>query len=569
MKKIIAMLLALVMVFALVACGKKDTTNNDQPATNNDNNAVQDIVDANQGNVSEDNTEVKDAAVVLDKVTQLDTAPTNLDPTAMNNSGMLFLWHVYEMPYHLTEFGGELTPVLADSTKGNYKPGMDHEAGSNEYILYICEGIIDHAGNELKASDVVFSYDTMKNSGNARGWNKYESAEVVDDYTVKLIFSEELALAGELSTYFARIFFFTEAAYNASASGFVSDACGTGPYKMESFTSGSTMTLVKNEDYWCAPENMTNQIQQANVETIEYVYAQETTSQIVALSTGEADFTQNLSLADIADFQDGGKYADDYNVHVYWDNLTSVLLPNCHPDAITGDINMRLAIFYAINVDGVAAGQSADVPGSYRACYGLGNPNFPDFSDSWETWENYQTVTDQAKVDEYLKAAGYNGETIEILAMAGDTETIAVIINGMLEAAGIKSHITLVDRSTQSAIKGDPTAWGISVESWASNDYIVNVWDKLFKSTDENGFIKEGLQYIKDDTFLEMCLNVKSEEGHTQENVDAVQSYMIENAYAMGLTQKCGVLVYPSYVDSLYMTDKNQIVVGATTYTAE
>lgn len=565
MKKIIAMLLALAMMLALVACGGKDNGNGEQPDASDN---VQNIVDSNQGNVAQDNTEIKEA-VVIDKVTQLDTAPTNLDPTAMNNSGMLFLWHVYEMPYQMSGFGGELVPVLADATKGSFKAGMDHEAGSPDYTLYIREGIIDHAGNELKASDVKFSYDTMVGSGNARGWAQFESCEVVDDYTVKLTFKRELNLAGELTTFFARIFFFTEAAYQASESGFVSDACGTGPYKLESFASGSNMTLVKNDDYWCAPEDMTNQIQQANVQTIEFVYAQETTSQIVALSTGDADFTQNLSLADVSDFQDGGKYADDYNVHVYWDNLTNCLLPNCHEDSLMGDVNMRLAVFYAIDVDALATMQSADVPGSFRACYGMGNPNFPDFSDSWSSWENYQTVTDQAKVDEYLKAAGYNGETLEIIAMAGDTETIATIVVGMLEAAGIKSHITLVDRSTQNVIKGTTDEWDISVESWASNDYIVNVWDKLYKSVNDEGYISESGQYIKDDHLLELCLNAKTEEGHTQENVDAAQQYMIENAYCMGLTQKCGVLVYPSNVDALYLTDKNQVVVGATTYTAD
>ena len=565
MKKIIALLLALAMVFALVACGNKPAAD-DQPANTGN---VDNIVDDNKGNVQEDNTEVQDVAVVLDKVVQLDTAPTNLDPTAMNNSGMLFLWHVYEMPYQMSGFGGDLVPVLADSTKGSYKPGMDHEAGSNEYILYIREGIKDHAGNELKASDVVFSYNTMVNSGNARGWNKFDKAEVVNDYTVKLTFKSELALVGELSTYFARIFFFTEAAYNASESGFVSDACGTGPYKLDKFTSGSQMTLVKNADYWCAPEAMTNQIQQANVETIEFVYAQEATSQIVALGNGDADFSQNLSLANIGDFQDGGKYADDYNIHVFWDNLTNCLLPNCHPDALTGDINMRLAIFYAIDVDAVAAMQSGDVPGSFRACYGMGNPNFPDFSENWATWDNYQTKTDAAKVKEYLDKAGYKGETVEILAMAGDTETIATIVVGMLEAHNIKAHITLVDRSTQGVIKAKPTEWAISIESWASNDFIVNVWDKLYKSNNDEGYIAQSGQFIKDDEFLAMCLESKTMEGHTQENVDKVQAYMIEKAYCMGLTQKCGVLVYPEFVDSLYMTDKNQVVVGATTYTAD
>ncbi len=567
MKKFLSIALVFCMMFSLLAgCGKDNSNNNENNNSNENNNTVQDAVDANNKDNVGESTEIKDVAYVRDSITVFDSAPTNLDPTAMNSGGASWLWSVYEMPYQVDGFGGDLAPVLVDSTKGNYKPGMDHEEGSNEYILYLQEGIIDHAGNELKASDVAFSYDLLVNSGNARGMNQYESAEAISDYACKITFKRELNLVGELVTFFARIFFISEASYNASPSGLVADACGTGPYKLAEFTSGASMKLVKNEDYWCAPENMTNQIQQANAEVINYVYASEATSQVVALGNGDADASGNLSLANAGDFQEGGKYDDEYDIHVYWDNLTSCILPNCHEDALTGDINMRLAIFYAISVEGVAAGQAADVAGSYRACYGMGNPNFPDFSENWETWENYQTVTSQEKVDEYLKAANYQGETVEIITMSGDTETIAVIIVGMLEAAGIKAHITMVDRSTQNMVKGDPTAWSLSIESWASSDYIVNVWDKLWKTTDENGYIDNALQWIKDDEFLAMCLESKTLEGHTQEMVDKVQQYIIDNAYAMGLTQKCSILVYPTDVDVLYMTDKNSFIPGATTF---
>lgn len=563
MKRTLSIILALCLLVCLFAgCGGEKQ--NDPKPTQSGGSISKDAINQNDESIrgadaNNDNT--------IEKVTQLDSAPTNLDPTAMNNQGMNFLWEVYEMPYQLSGFGGDLVPVLADGSKGSFKPGLDHEDGSSEYILYIRKGITDHAGNEIKASDVVFSYDTIVNSGNARGMGTYEKCEVVDDYSVRLTFKRELYQVGELTTYFARVFFFSEKSYNDSPSGFVSDACGTGPYKLADYVIGSSMTLVKNEDYWCPADEITCQIQAANVETIEFVYAQETASQIVALKTGMAQFDNNLSLADAGDFQDGGEFDSQFNVYTYWDNLTTCLLPNCSDSSIMGDINMRLAIFYAVNAEGVVAGLAADVPGSYRACYGMGNPNFPDFSPNWETWENYQTVTDTEKAQEYLKAAGYNGQKLKILAMAGDMETAATVVLGMLDAAGISAEITLVDRSTQNAIKSDPAGWDISVESWASSDFVVNVWDKVWGNHAKDGTV--GTQYIADEEFYDMCFNAKLVEGHTQEAVDAVQQYIIEHAYAMGLAQRCAILVYPTNVTSLYMTDKNVPILGACSYAAE
>lgn len=569
MKKLLSMILALSLVLGLLAgCGGDKDTNQSNEGQSGQSQVAQNAINKNNEEVR---TADADNETTIEKLTQIDNAPSNLDPTAMNNSGMNFLWEIYEMPYQLTGFGGDLLPVLADDSKGNFQPGMDHEDGSNEYILYIRDDIVDHAGNKITASDVAFSYELLVNSGNARGWSQYESAEAIDDYAAKLTFKRELNLVGELTTFFARIFIVSEKAYNDSPSGLISDACGTGPYKMAEYVSGSKMVLEKNEDYWWPEGKAFNwQGQAANAETIEIVYANEAASMIIALGNHEADITANLTLANAVDFQDGGQYSDDYNIYTFWDNLTYCLLPNCHEDALTGDINMRLAIFYAASVEGMVAALAEDVPGSYRECYGMGNPNFPDFSDSWANWDNYQTKSDADLVQKYLDAAGYKGETVKIITMGGgQEETIATYLNGVLDAYGIKSEITLVDRTTQTITKADPTKWDISVESWASSDYIVNVWDKLWKSNNDQGYISESGQFIKDDAFLDMCLNVKTSDGHTQEAVDAVQQHIIDNAYAMGVAQKCSILVYPNNVKTLFLSDKNALVPGACSFTVE
>lgn len=68
---------------------------------------------------------------------------------------------------------------------------------------------------------------------------------------------------------------------------------------------------------------------------------------------------------------------------------------------------------------------------------------------------------------------------------------------------------------------------------------------------------------------MTMCLNVKTSDGHTQEAVDAVQQHIIDNAYAMGVAQKCSILVYPNNVKTLFLSDKNALVPGACSFTVE
>ena len=128
MKRTLSIILALCLLVCLFAgCGGEKQ--NDPKPTQSGSSISEDAINQNDESLRDaeannDNT--------IEKVTQLDSAPTNLDPTAMNNQGMNFLWEVYEMPYQLSGFGGDLVPVLADGSKGSFKPGLDHEDGSSE-----------------------------------------------------------------------------------------------------------------------------------------------------------------------------------------------------------------------------------------------------------------------------------------------------------------------------------------------------------------------------------------------------------------------------------------------------
>lgn len=567
MKKILSVILALAMMMTLfVGCASDSGNGNGGSGTDQSGaNAGDAVVDQNDASVTDKGN--IDNSVTTDEVVMIDSSPSSLDITNNGQQGNTWTWSVYEMLYQLDGFGGARMPVLADASRGDFEPGMDHEDGSNMYTIYIHDNIYDSAGNHFTAADVGFSVELIVKSGNARGMKTYDHYEVVDDTTINLFFTKELNAVGDLDTYMTSIFMVTEKAYNDSETGLVGDACGTGPYVIKEWVPGSYMTLSKRDDYWCAEEDIQWQIQNANAETVKYIYISDTSAKVIALQSGEADLCSALDVSTTSDFQEGGKYSDDYSVYTCWNNLTTLLLPNCSPDSICGDVNMRKAIFYAVDIDGVIAALSGDAPGSYRACYGVGNPNFPDFSENWATWDNYQTKTDNDLVKQYLDAAGYNGEELKIITLSGDMETIATVVLNMLNNVGINASITLCDTALQSTLLPDTTAWDLSVESWASSDMTVNVWNKLWTFTGADGLV--GNHHIDDTKLMEMCSEARTLTGHTQEAVDAVQQYIIENAYAMGISQSCSVTVYSNKVNTMYLTHKNSVIASACTFNAD
>ena len=228
------------------------------------------------------------------------------------NTGFEYLQEVYEDLFEQDD-SGDMYPVLADKSKGEFG-GYDHKAGSGDYTVYLYDYIKDSAGNPITASDVKFSFEYQLNNATTSGWKKFQSVEVVDDTTCIFHFSSELTQIGELKNIWARCPIVSEAAFNASQSQFASDMCGTGPYMLESYASGASVVLVKNPNYWQTDASLLTQRQQANADKITYDFIDEAAQQVIALETGSVDAVYNVSASNLADFQEGGSYADQFSI---------------------------------------------------------------------------------------------------------------------------------------------------------------------------------------------------------------------------------------------------------------
>ena len=164
--------------------------------------------------------------------------PDGFDPNANTN----FAPHqvksqIYETLVRLDE-NNEVQPCLAES--------WEYE-DDQTLIFKLRKGVKFHNGEELKASDVIFSYKRAfedKTAGYVNLTNMdIDKCEAVDDYTVKLVtkgpYSMQLNLLEN-----PLVSIFSQKAYE-DASGDFTEPVGTGPYELDTWNQTDFVKVKK------------------------------------------------------------------------------------------------------------------------------------------------------------------------------------------------------------------------------------------------------------------------------------------------------------------------------------
>lgn len=553
MKKLFVMLLALIMCLNLAACGSANTEKNSAEAATTQN---ANVIKEGEGAANSNDLAAVDSGYVMDTINIAQASLTSLDP--MEGSVFHGMDEVYEFLYGFDGVGGELYAILADDTRGAFG-GYDHEPDSSDYTVYIHDNIYDHNGNHITASDVAFSY-TYRFENYSNSWPAFESVEAVDDTTVLFHFNRELTGVSDFAAYFYRVYVVSEQSFHDSPSSLITDMCGTGPYKFVSFTPDSELKLVKNENYWQTDETNLHQWQRANVENIVYKVIAESSQQVVALQTGQVDIVDGVDGAYIGDLTTNY----NYKAYNYSSNMLMFMLPNCNPDNICSDINMRLAIFYAIDTDGCEAAYQ----GQTSALDVLAIDSFSDYDPAWETIDSYCTNTNVELSKQYQEAAGYNGEPITLMCMNMDMFSLAAqVIQNQLVEAGINAQLASYDGATFHSVMADPSEWDILVNCANAYDYNISFWDAVFNTAQTtNGLTKN---FIDDPEWADMLDKLILEEYHTTENMTEWWQHALDNAYFMPIMQWTSNAVYSSKIEAFGMNYGNVITPGACVYAAE
>jgi len=540
-KKAVALLIAAAMVLGTAACSNGDGTSETTQA-------------ASSG------TEVGSAAETTASVSSDQKRQVNIeisgDPQSLapyvalsTPRNRTIIYNIYEPLFFRLEFGGELTSCLAKSYEL-----MD----GNVYRITLYDSIKDSAGNPITSSDVVFSYDKCREIGvNPSQVSYIDKIEIVDDYTFDMyINSTEVGAFAECVLWTPII---AEAAWNASPDEMISTPVATGPYVLDEWIAGSSLTLVKNENYWQTVEEGG---ERQAVDKIHYSEIAESAQVTIALETGEVDFAYDLQSSDMFRF-DGSGNVQGYALYTVLDNLIQTVFFNCSEGNPCSDPVVRQAISYAIDADAILNNL---FNGEGETAVAFSNSRYSDFVDSWQSEEYYLYNPDLAK--EMLASVGYaDGLQLRIMTnSSANHKRIAEIIQAQLGEIGVGVEILNYENALFNTYVLDETQFDMYVAQKAAGGLTVSIWNMSLDADTYGGTTRNFL----DDAQLQKLLDTAMESAtSTPENVDACWQRIKELNPVYALCTGMKKYVHAATITEPLVSGESVFYPGMSTYSAD
>lgn len=544
-KTSLALLLAVIMLAALLAgCSGGGASNNassPSPAENTGNQVIDE-----QGEVDDTRPTTANSDERYDTITlAISSDPQDLNPWNISAGGKKYTClYFYES--------------LFDYDQSNYYPVLAKgytEVDDLHWDVEIYDYIKDSAGNPITADDVVFSYNVIRESGYLNHADMLESVEKVDDYTVRFTWNKKIDGVCELEWVFGMVKIFSQSAYENG--NFATAPITTGPYVVQSFVAGSGMTLVRNENYW-QEDDLIARGHHAYVDTIEVKLISEYAQQVIGLQNGTIDFSYSIPAENLEDFQEGGKYGDDYNVYLAPLNGYFYIEGNMSEKSIWSDKNFRLAVFYGLNNDAIATATSLP------AATTLGTPLWNEFYDAWSQNETYINTYDPELAKQYLEQSGYDGSQLTLIC-ANDEQfkNACIMVQTLLKQIGIDVYVETMEQTQMETLIGGDTGYDMFLMGGGGSSLIGGLNRMLNNSDFANG-CAPGMLY--DETLFEKYAYVSQAENYTLENMTDFMDYVFENAYIYCPVYRVNTLVFTSDIAELGLGYNCEFILGDSVY---
>ena len=403
MKKVLALVLALVMILALAGCGAKKDSGGAKDTLN--------------------------VAFTQDRGT-LDPA-YNIGYDSLNAVRLCYdpLWEWNSK--------GEQEWILCT--------GIDMNEDGTEWTLHIREGIKFSNGNPLTAEDVLFSLD--KNN-HRTGEPDYlpmldlENSYVKDDYTVVMKLTQyDLSYIYSMTS----LMIFDKESYDAEK--IAQEPIGTGRYKIKEYVVNSHITLERRDDYWG---------EKPSFKYINFKIYTEESQMTNAIITGEVDVC-SVPFQDIDYIREKGEF--EVVTSAASMGLTRCLYFNITENGqLCGNQEGRQAIAYAIDNQAIldivynGYGDVACMPCS-QYCN--------DVRDSNKNLGVYADIYNVEKAQKMAEEAGIVGKTFSISTNgSSDAILVAENIQADLEKIGVHTEIKNYDPGSWLSVAFDPAAAG-------------------------------------------------------------------------------------------------------------
>lgn len=345
--------------------------------------------------------------------------PDQLDP---HNTSAYFSFQVLENVFDTLvqpDENLEMQPALAES--------WEVSEDQLTWTFTLREGVTFHDGSEFTAEDVVYSYNRIieEELSNAYRFGAVSSVSAPDERTVVIeVSAPSPNLLSAIGGFKGMAIVSQE---NVESGEITDNPIGTGPFAFDSYSTGDSITLTANEDYWDgAPE----------VPGVTFRFITEGTTALADLTSGEVDWTDSIPAQQVAGLEGNA----DVEVGKVPSNDYWYLAPN-GAKAPYDDVRVRQAIAYAIDREAIMQ----------AATYGNATANqlaIPE-SSSWYT-EFSEYSLDPGRAQELLDEAGVEEATMDLLVTSQYPETVsaAEVIADNLAEVGITVEIRTVDFAT-------------------------------------------------------------------------------------------------------------------------
>lgn len=399
MKKILALILALCMVFALAACGEKPAeTPSDSPSDT----------------PADAPAEAPAGPGVLNVC--IASEPDSIDP-ALNSAvdGATLTSHLFQgLATWSQDKDGKL--VIVPAAVEELVEGVQNEDGTVTYTYTLREGLKWSDGKPVTAGDFVFAWNRAASpqlaadygymfeviDGYTEMWESKPTGEkdaegkeveefvnpdaklnvtAVDDRTLEVVLANPVAYWNELlafPTYFpVREDVVASNAWATDAGSYV----GNGPYKMSKWEHNSIITLEKNPEFVDADSITMN--------TINFYLSNDSNNMLTNFKNGDWQLIDDVPTNEIATLKQD--YPDEFVVagqigtyYVCWNINEEILPADCkltgaEAEAAKAEIRKAIGLLLDRNYIVEEIGQAGQVPASSFVAMGMTNPDGSQF----------------------------------------------------------------------------------------------------------------------------------------------------------------------------------------------
>ena len=300
---------------------------------------------------------------------EIGNSQTDID-LSMFWAGYLFNWN------DRNEFEPELATQVPTLENG----GIGKDGLSITYHLR--KGVKWQDGSPFSADDVIFSYQQIMNPANfitsRTGYELVTGIDRRDDYTIVVHLKKKYA------PFVASFFTMSATPFcvlprhvlapwvaqhgNLNRAPFNNKPVGTGPFIVEKWVHGTSITMVANRRYWRGPPKLRE---------IEYLYVPADTTILTMWQSHQIDFQYLVPSEELA------ALGSTKGIRVYKTPFTQYAEVALNSQSsILGDVRVRRALAFATNVPALLGDVSHGVPGdsdqpSFSWAHGSHNARYP------------------------------------------------------------------------------------------------------------------------------------------------------------------------------------------------